>query len=256
MLLAETEDDNDVIPSDNGPERPLTERMCIVSRQTLPIARLIRFVAAPDGMLTPDIKRKLPGRGVWVEAFAEKIDLAVKRKSFARGLKTPVLMPDNLNAFVERLLEQDALQSFSLANKAGYVVAGQAKVESEIANSSVIGILHAVDAAHDSIRKVRQALKRRFGENYEGSGQILVLSPFQSTQMSLCLGREHVIHTCLLNNPVSRLCLEKCKLLIGYRGLSQDVLLRPSDDVLGSELTGSKNLDADKTKIQTLTSSG
>ncbi len=254
--MAEIDDDTDVILSDNGPERPLPERMCIVSRQTLPVDRLIRFVAAPDGTLTPDVKRKLPGRGVWVEALAEKIEMAIKRKSFARGLKTPVLIPDNLNALVERLLEQDALQSFSLANKAGYVVAGQAKVESEIANSAVIAIIHAKDSAQDSIRKVRQALKRRFGENYESLGQVLVLSPFQSAQMSLCLGREHVIHTCLLNNPVSRRCLDKCKLLIGYRGLLQAVVHKPTDNILGSELTESETFDVDTTKIQSLTASG
>ena len=249
-------DDDDVVLSDNGPERPLPVRMCIVSRQTLPIHQLIRFVSSPDGMLTPDIKRKLPGRGVWVEAQSDKIDLAIKRKSFARGLKTAVTIPSDLSALIERLLEQDALQSFSIANKAGYVVAGQAKVESEIANKAVIGIIHAKDAAQDSIRKVRQALKRRFGADYSDKNQILVLSPFQSVQMSLCLGREHVIHTCLLDNPVSRRCLKKCKLLIGYRGLLQAVLSEPAEDVSDIEIPKSESLKTDDTKTQTLSLSG
>ncbi len=253
--MPETEDD-DVNLMDNGPERPLTVRMCIVSRQTLPISQLIRFVAAPDGMLTPDIKRKLPGRGVWVEASVDKVQLAIKRKSFARGLKTAVTLPNDLNALIDRLLEQDALQSFSIANKAGYVVAGQAKVESEIANKPVIGIIHASEAAQDSVRKVRQALKRRFGEDYEHGSQILVLSPFGSVQMSLCLGREHVIHTCLLNNAVSRQCLDKCKLLIGYRGLLQAVLPEPVDDVLGLKTSESENFGVGDTTLKTLTVSG
>ena len=44
------------------------ERTCIVTRQSLPEERLIRFVAGPEGVVVPDLARKLPGRGLWVEA--------------------------------------------------------------------------------------------------------------------------------------------------------------------------------------------
>ena len=33
-----------------------------------PVDQLIRFVAAPDGTVVPDLRRRLPGRGVWVTA--------------------------------------------------------------------------------------------------------------------------------------------------------------------------------------------
>jgi uncharacterized protein len=242
--------DDNLIDTDTGPEHPLPERLCVVSRHTLPINRLIRFVAAPDSTLTPDIKRKLPGRGVWVEAKKEIIELAIKRKSFARSLKTTVIIPDDLTGLVERLLTQDALQAFSIANKAGKVVAGQSKVESEIAKSAVIAIIHATDAAHDSIRKIGQAIKRRFGADSEALKQFIVISPFQSSQMSLCLGREHVIHTCLINNAASKRCLEKCQLLMKYRGelennLPQVVLSVPTPETFASPLTEPKCFDVD-----------
>ena len=32
-----------------------------------PVDELIRFVVGPDGVV-PDLKRKLPGRGLWVTA--------------------------------------------------------------------------------------------------------------------------------------------------------------------------------------------
>ena len=53
---------------DHGPRtaKPGTERMCVVTRQVRPIDELIRFVVAPDGAAVPDLKRKLPGRGLWV----------------------------------------------------------------------------------------------------------------------------------------------------------------------------------------------
>ena len=48
---------------------------------------LIRFVLGPDGTVVPDIRAKLPGRGVWVTARAELVREAVGRQAFSRGLK-------------------------------------------------------------------------------------------------------------------------------------------------------------------------
>ena len=55
---------------DNGPrtDRPATMRMCAVTREVRPIDELIRFVVSPTGEVVPDLKRKLPGRGLWVSA--------------------------------------------------------------------------------------------------------------------------------------------------------------------------------------------
>ena len=64
---------------------------------------LIRFVADPDGEIVPDLKRKLPGRGVWVTAASELVSEAVKRQAFARGLKAAVSAPADLAVRVERL---------------------------------------------------------------------------------------------------------------------------------------------------------
>ena len=48
-----------------------SQRTCIVTRAKLPPDELLRFVLAPDGQVVPDLKRKLPGRGVWVQATAK-----------------------------------------------------------------------------------------------------------------------------------------------------------------------------------------
>ena len=52
------------LPRANEP----SERTCVVTRRTEPVARLIRFVMAPDGSVVPDLRRRLPGRGVWITA--------------------------------------------------------------------------------------------------------------------------------------------------------------------------------------------
>ena len=79
---------------DLEPDGP--NRTCIATRQVLPVEALIRFVASPEGVVTPDIRRKLPGRGVWVMATENAVADAVKKKAFARGLKSPVKAPDDL----------------------------------------------------------------------------------------------------------------------------------------------------------------
>ena len=56
----------------------MTERRCIVTREVLYPDQLIRFVAGPDGEVVPDLKRKLPGRGVWVTAKRDLVQQAVK----------------------------------------------------------------------------------------------------------------------------------------------------------------------------------
>ena len=41
-------------------------RRCIVTRESLPKERMIRFVLGPDRELVPDLAGKLPGRGMWL----------------------------------------------------------------------------------------------------------------------------------------------------------------------------------------------
>ena len=65
-MLARTPHDEEL---DAGPRKggPGTERLCALTRAVKPVDELIRFVVGPDGVV-PDLKRKLPGRGLWVSA--------------------------------------------------------------------------------------------------------------------------------------------------------------------------------------------
>ena len=68
------------IELDTGPRAPERERLCVATRTVRPVSELIRFVIGPEGEPVPDLKRKLPGRGIWVTAT--KAPLA--RRSSAR----------------------------------------------------------------------------------------------------------------------------------------------------------------------------
>src|SRR6478609_5147359 len=116
---------------DNGPrtDRSATMRMCAVSREVRPIGELIRFVVSPEGEVVPDLKRKLPGRGLWVSASRRTVAEAVRRNQFAKGFKRDVRAAATLPADTEALLVRSATEALAMAAKAGQVIAGFSKVE-------------------------------------------------------------------------------------------------------------------------------
>src|SRR5439155_25145308 len=101
MGLRTTVEDCDAEAADSGPLR-----RCAVSRAQKPPEELVRFVAGPDRAIVPDLARRLPGRGVWVDATRQAVAEAVRRKAFARSLKQNVTVPADLPALVERLMQR------------------------------------------------------------------------------------------------------------------------------------------------------
>lgn len=190
-----------------------SERTCIVSRAKGSPEDMIRFVMGPGAIVVPDIARKLPGRGVWVTAQADRITEAVKRQAFSRGFKTKAVASESLAADIEALLTKDCLQALSMANKAGLVMTGFAKVEQVIALHPVAGLVHAADCGADGRRKLGQCLLRRYG----GEQAIPRVDLFASGQLNLALGRTNVIHAALLEGPASEGFLRRCRKLTLYR---------------------------------------
>ena len=199
---------------DDGPEETGSERTCVATRIRRPVDDLIRFVAAPDGTVVPDLKRNLPGRGVWVTATRDAVAEAVRKKAFGRGLKAQVQADGSLPALVESLLARQAREAISLANKAGLVVSGFDKVEAAIGRGPVRVVIHASDAAADGVRKLSQAVRRRFGESVAAE---MTLRGLNFEELGLALGRSHVIHAALLDGPASRLCVARLRALERYR---------------------------------------
>ena len=136
------------------------ERSCVVSRTVKPAEEMIRFVVGPDGVLTPDLRRKLPGRGVWASLSARVVAEAIRRKAFERSLKAKVVVPADLVALIDALMLRDTLQALAMANKAGLVQAGFAKVEAMVGSGRCAAVIEASDGAEDGRRKIGQALHR------------------------------------------------------------------------------------------------
>ena len=105
---------------DNGPRtnRSGTERMCAVTRAVRPIDELIRFVVAPSGEVIADLKRKLPGRGLWVSASHKAVAEAVRRNHFGKGFRRDVRARPTLADDTEALLVHSTIDALAIAAKA------------------------------------------------------------------------------------------------------------------------------------------
>jgi uncharacterized protein len=196
---------------DTGPRssRPGTERFCAVSREVKPVAELIRFVVGPDGVV-PDLKRKLPGRGIWITASRATVAEAVKRKVFARGFRREVRVPPDLAELTERLIERAALEALGIAGKAGQAVTGFSKVEAALGRDRAVALVHAADAGADGIAKLAGALRR-------ADLKADIVDTFTSAQLDLALGRSNVVHAALLAGRASDTFLARARLLERFR---------------------------------------
>lgn len=196
------------------------ERSCVVSRAVKSPDDLIRFVVGPDGVLTPDLRRKLPGRGVWTSLSAKTVTEAVKRKAFERSLKAKITVPADLVAMIDSLMLRDALQALAMANKAGLVSSGFAKVEAVIGSGRCAAVIEASDGAEDGRRKIGQALKRaEIARESAGlkARKTPVVAIFAATDLELALGRAHVIHAALAPGPAAEGFLFRWRRLVRYR---------------------------------------
>jgi predicted RNA-binding protein YlxR (DUF448 family) len=223
MLARPQNDACDAGPRDAPPG---SERRCAATGTTKPVAEMIRFVLGPDGTAVPDLRRRLPGRGVWITATRDALAKAVARNAFARSFKREVRAAGDLVDTTDRLLERSALQALGIAHKAGRVAIGFAKTEAAIAQGEAVILLHAADAARDGVRKLNDAARRAGTDRT----QIAIVREFTSAQLDLALGRSNVIHAALLAGPESKAFLARAARLKRFR----------TGDLTGGDRTGRK----------------
>jgi predicted RNA-binding protein YlxR (DUF448 family) len=208
---------------DNGPRtsRSGTERMCAVTRQVRPIDELIRFVVAPSGEVIADLKRKLPGRGLWVSASHRAVAEAVRRNHFGKGFRRDVRVAPTLPTDTENLLVRSAVEALAMAAKAGQVVSGFAKVEGALQQRQAVALIHAADGAADGIRKLDAIVRQNAGKPAE-STEFPVIGVLTSEQLDLALGRSNVIHAALLAGAAGKTFLSRSQILVRYRMADDD----------------------------------
>jgi len=213
---------------------PQSERTCIVTGEEGSPESMLRFALSGEGVVTPDILRKLPGRGVWTQLSRPVVRQAAMKQAFARGFRKAVRASAELADDVDRLLETDALQFLSLVNKAGLVVAGAMKVETAIREGGVVALLHASEGSPDGAAKLDRLLQGVAGERY---ATIPRINLFHSSQLDLALGRTNVIHAALNSGPASTAFLTKLARLNLYRFGGERLAAAPTAAEVGDLTT-------------------
>ncbi|MCQ8183792.1 DUF448 domain-containing protein [Parvularcula maris] len=188
------------------------DRRCSASGDPLPPGSpALRFVHAPDGTLTFDLKGKLPGRGAWLTATRESLLSALKRGGFARSLRAQASLPEGLTpedyaARVEEQLQRDALSRLGLCRKAGSLVIGADLVRKEAAKG--LAYLSPSDASEAETTKLAAFLEKAHGVPH-------LPLPLARHPLSIALGQEGV-HFLLLEGGPSKGALSALMLWRGF----------------------------------------
>lgn len=202
---------------DRGPRaKPGSARTCAVSRQVKDTDDLIRFVLSPAGEVIPDVRRKLPGRGLWVSLSRTMVGEAAKRGLFAKAFKRAVTLPPDLAAQTDLLLARGALDALAMVGKAGEIVCGFGKVEDAIAAGEAMALIHASDGADDGIRKLDAKSAAALVKNPQIADSPRIRA-FKTDELDLALGRSNVVHAALLSGPATKTFLSRWRTLARFR---------------------------------------
>jgi predicted RNA-binding protein YlxR (DUF448 family) len=186
------------------------ERRDLVTHQAMDESRLIRFVAGPDGAVAPDLGRKLPGRGMWVEASRASVDAAVKKNLFSRSAKAPMKPAADLADLVETLLIRRCLDQLGLARREGVLISGFEKSAATIRSGKAAWLIEAADGAADGRGKLLNLARHQTTQ---------VCGAFSADDLSLALGLENAIHAVLLAGGRADRWGQEASRLAGFRPL-------------------------------------
>jgi len=202
-------------------ERPAPEpsmdgsrtRRCIVSGESLPEGRLVRFAVGPEGRVVPDVEAKLPGRGMWVRAERKAVDQAAAKGLFSRAAGETVKADAGLASRTEARLVERMLNHVGLARRAGDLILGFDQVERALRGpKGPAVIVEAADAAEDGQRKLQAAAR--------SAGIVpFVIGALTSAELSLALGRSNVVHAALKSGRIAERSVFDAGRLNGFRSL-------------------------------------
>ncbi|MEA3466296.1 MAG: DUF448 domain-containing protein [Thermodesulfobacteriota bacterium] len=173
-------------------------RTCVSCRVTAAQDVLIRYVAAPDGMLLVDYQHKLPGRGTYSCLNKNCITQAVQRKAFTRSLKNSQLNVD-VDRLIGSLQEQvtaRVLNLIGMARKADLAASGSQLVLASLKKPCDIAlVLMATDVSQGVGSKVRHRSAR---------AGVPLIECFDKTAIGQALGLSERSVVALMKSPLAQ----------------------------------------------------
>lgn len=183
-----------------------SQRRCLALGAPRDRGLLIRFVVGPEGVIVPDVDERLPGRGLWVTADRQAIDLVLRRKLFAKAARQAVRVPENLPVLLETALARRCRELLGLARRAGQGVFGQQKVRERLLGGVEGVLLEAADGAEGDCRKLRAL-----------APAMPVVRVLSAAEIGAAVGREHIVHGLLQSGRLAERFIRESSRLAGFR---------------------------------------
>lgn len=181
-------------------------RRCIVTRESLATSRLVRFVIGPGDEVVPDIRGKLPGRGLWLTARRDIVDRACANNLFAKAARGRAVAGDELSDRVERLLRDRCIEVIGMARRAGQAVAGYEKVRGYLRGGKADVVLTACDAASGGRAKIAGL----------ASG-VTVVDSLSASELGQVFARARVVHVAIGSPGLAARLVVEAGRLAGFR---------------------------------------
>ena len=216
----------DIDPADTDTQEDEPEtgplRRCIVTRERLPMEKMIRFVVGPDRAIVPDLAARLPGRGIWLSARLDVIEPGRAEadshrllvRAFARAARGPVAVPSNLPSLLEEALVRRITELLGLARRAGQAMAGFEKAREWLRADRARVVLQASDGS--------AAERARFLSGVSAS--VPILDPLPGAAMGRLFGRDFVVHVAIAPGKLGESLVIEAGRLAGLRQKSIAVL--------------------------------
>ena len=190
----------------------MNPRTCIATREEKPVDEMIRFVLDGNDTIVPDIKRNLPGRGVWLTNGRSFVRTAIEKSLFERGFKKPLARDTDLVERVDEVMSNSAKGLLSLSRKAGVLVPGRNNVEKTLLDGKAAMIINATDANPDSKQRIQSLVKRT-------EPSIEVFELFESEELDGICGVANTMHLAIVKSGIAEKAKDMMEKLRAYRSL-------------------------------------
>ena len=192
-------------------------RRCIVTRERLPKQPMIRFVLRPadpaagrkTAEIVPDLAATLPGRGIWLSAVGDVVEMARSRGAFARAARCPVTVSPDLTSDLVAALTRRVVETLGLARRAGQAVAGFGKAREWLDGGRAGLVVQASDGSPEERQRFLGGWRNR----------VPVVAPLEASQLGGAFGRDHAVHVVLLPGRLAERVRMESERLDGVRGI-------------------------------------
>jgi predicted RNA-binding protein YlxR (DUF448 family) len=183
-------------------------RRCVVTRERLPRERMLRFVVGPDRVVVPDVAGRLPGRGIWLSARRDVLEVARAKGAFARAARAQVTVPPDLLPALVSALERRVADHIGLARRAGQAVSGFTKAREWLDGGRADLVVQATDGSEDECRRL-------LGGH---AGRVPTLRALDAARLGALFGRDHAVHVALSAGRLAETVRVEGDRLAGLRG--------------------------------------